>query len=770
MEPFEPLTNKPPTADQSSEDLIGKKRKKTWQIIVAVFFSVILLTRLEDYFLKQGTTENITVLAIFNVLLILLFVLLILITRNLVKLYNERKSKMIGSKFQTKLIFAFLTLVLVPSLLLFFVASKLFSYSIGNWFSLQVEQSLKQTVEVAGDYYALLEEDAFYKARAVESLINANELYRKENRVLLNRFVSDKFLEHRLQGLIVFDNLLKTVVVKVNQTLTTNPKDLDFSDLIKKSVEGEGVSEIRQINGKQVLTVVLPLAQKIGKKVFIWGYVLSLSQISGTTAIKINKIRKTFEDYQKQSLLKIPVTANYYITFLMITLLILFSAIWLGFYMARGITVPIQQLAEGTRRIAGGDLNVKIAVEANDEIALLVDSFNDMMVELNYSRQEIQKGNEELKFTNIELDSRRNHIETILENIGAGVISINKKGRISTLNKAAVEILNIQNPDIKGRSYRNAFDLSYHDPIRDMIRRLSQDNKDTIEEQIELRVGDSNLTLLVKINALKDPGKKYLGLVVVFEDLTHMIKTQKLAAWREVAQGIAHEIKNPLTPIQLNTQRLRKKFRENKEDFARIFDDSIRIIDQEVEGMKELLEQFLRFSRLPAPNPQPNSLHKIIDNVSALYADINKNTFIKKNFDPNLNQINIDSEQFRRVFINLFDNAKDAIGEEGTIEVKTRLIQEKQIACIEFSDTGVGIPSTERGKLFMPYYTTKKRGTGLGLAIVHRIIVDHDGEIKARDNQPKGTTFIIEVPCVPSILHSSRLAKKEDLARGAGIF
>jgi len=770
MEPFEPLISKPPAADRNSEDLIGKKRKKTWQIIVAVFLSVILLTRLEDYFLKQGTTENITVLALFNVLLILLFVLLILITRNLVKLYNERKSKMIGSKFQTKLIFAFLTLVLVPSLLLFFVASKLFSYSIGNWFSLQVEQSLKQTVEVAGDYYTLLEEDAFYKARAVESLINVNELYRKENRVLLNQFVSDKFLEHRLQGLIVFDNLLKTVVIKINQTLTTNPRDLDFSDLIKKSVEGEGVSEIRQINGKQVLTVVLPLAQKIGKKVSIWGYVVSLSQIPGTTAIKINKIRKTFEDYQKQSLLKIPVTANYYITFLMITLLILFSAIWLGFYMARGITVPIQQLAEGTRRIAGGDLNVKIAVEANDEISLLVDSFNDMMVELNYSRQEIQKGNEELKFTNIELDSRRNHIETILENIGAGVISINKKGRISTLNKAAVEILNIQNPDIKGRSYRDAFDLSYHDPIRDMIRRLSQDNKDTIEEQIELRVGDSNLTLLVKINALKDPGKKYLGLVIVFEDLTHMIKTQKLAAWREVAQGIAHEIKNPLTPIQLNTQRLRKKFRESKEDFARIFDDSIQIIDQEVEGMKELLEQFLRFSRLPAPNPQPNSLHKIIDNVSALYADINKNTFIKKNFDPNLNQINIDSEQFRRVFINLFDNAKDAIGEEGTIEVKTRLIQEKQIARIEFSDTGVGIPSTEREKLFMPYYTTKKRGTGLGLAIVHRIIVDHDGEIKARDNNPKGTTFIIEVPCVPSILHNDRIAKKEDIARGAGIF
>ena len=239
-------------------------------------------------------------------------------------------------------------------------------------------------------------------------------------------------------------------------------------------MEGEGVSEIREINNSQALVVVLPLVQKIGKKVSIWGYVVTLSQIPGSTAIKIENIRKTFEDYQKQSLLKIPVTANYYITFLMITLLILFSAIWLGFYMARGITIPIQQLAEGTRRIAEGDMNVKIAVKANDEISILVDSFNRMMDELNYSRQETQNGNEELKLTNIELDSRRNHIETILENIGAGVISINKKGRISTLNKAAVEILKIENPDIKGRSYRDAFDQSFHDPIRSMIRRLSE--------------------------------------------------------------------------------------------------------------------------------------------------------------------------------------------------------------------------------------------------------------------------------------------------------
>ncbi|NIQ02493.1 MAG: PAS domain-containing protein, partial [Nitrospinaceae bacterium] len=342
---------------------------------------------------------------------------------------------------------------------------------------------------------------------------------------------------------------------------------------------------------------------------------------------------------------------SYYITFLLITLLILFSAIWLGFYMARGITIPIQKLAEGTRRIAQGNLDFRIGgFKTSDEIGMLVDSFNRMTAELNEGRRKIQNAHEDLKLTNIELERRRYYIETILENIGAGVISVDKKGRVTTFNKAAGKILNMKAEDVFGASYKDAFDPSFQESVRRMIKQMNEQDREFLEKQMELRVGESNLTLLVNIQVLRDPGRKYLGLVIVFEDLTQMIKAQKISAWKEVAQGIAHEIKNPLTPIQLNTQRLRKKFTEDKKDFGRVFEESIAIISQEVEGMKDLLNEFLRFSRMPTPNPKPTSLHKIIEDISILYADLDKNILIRKNLDPNLTVLNLDAEQIRRVF------------------------------------------------------------------------------------------------------------------------
>jgi len=456
----------------------------------------------------------------------------------------------------------------------------------------------------------------------------------------------------------------------------------------------------------------------------------------------------------------LPVSANYYITFLLITLLILFSAIWLGFYMARGITVPIQQLAEGTRRIAEGDLNFRIGVRATDEIALLVNSFNTMTEELNESRVNTQQANENLKQTNIELDRRRNYIETILDSIGAGVISIDKKGRITTFNKAAERILHLSSEDVFGSNYRDAFDFSYHEPIRKLIQKMNSQTRFSIEEQLELRVDDTNITLLINIQVLAGVSKKYRGMVIVFEDLTHLIKTQKVAAWKEVAQGIAHEIKNPLTPIQLNTQRLKKKYYENREDFARVFDESINIITQEVEGMKDLLNEFLRFSRMPTPDPKPTSLHKIIDDILISYSEHDKKIQIKKNLDPNLAQLTIDSEQIRRVFINLFENATDAIDEGGAIQITTKILDEKKWVRIEFSDNGAGISSVDREKLFLPHFTTKKRGTGLGLAIVNRIIIDHNGIIKVQDNYPKGTTFIIELPYSQTTLKTHKTLPK----------
>lgn len=744
-----PSTIKRQFSQPSEEQIRRRKKRRTQKVIAAIVCALVALTGIENYFLQQKTTapiaNNIAVLAVFNIILILLFVLLVLITRNLIKLYNERKSKIIGSRFQTKLIIAFLILALVPSTLLFMTASKLFTLSIGSWFNLQVEQTLQRSMDVARDYYSHLEQGTLSRARKIEGFIIKDNLFLQKNRNQLQALAEEKVAEYELAGLLVYDQQKQVVVAAYKEENSVHSK-ADYQDLLKESVGGEGVSEIRSTTQGTFLVAMYPLKQTVNEKVLVWGYALTLTPIPQNSLGRIEAIRSTFEDYQQQSILKLPVTGSYYITFLLITLLILFSAIWLGFYMARGITIPIQKLAEGTRRIAEGDLNFKIGVLASDEIGILVDSFNKMTNQLNESQQRTRHANESLKVTNTELEQRHYYIQTILENIGAGVVSVDKKGRVTTFNKAAEKILGVRAEDVFGCSYREAFTPSFHEPIRKMTKEMADQQKGSMEKHVDVKVGEDHLTLQVNIQVLKDPTEKYLGLVIVFDDLTQLIKTQKIAAWKEVAQGIAHEIKNPLTPIQLNTQRLRKKYHENKEDFARVFEESIAIICQEVEGMKDMLNEFQRFSRMPAPNPKPASLHKIIDDVCILYADHEKQMTIKKDFDSDINLIKVDAEQMRRVFINLFENSLDAIEKNGEINITTRLNQKDKQIQIEFSDNGSGIAPEDLNKLFLPHFTTKKRGSGLGLAIINRIIVDHNGTIQVKGKVPKGTRFVIDLP------------------------
>jgi len=665
-------------------------------------------------------------------------------------LYSERKSKILGAKFQTKLIISFLILTLVPSVLLFTVASKLFTFSIGSWFNIKTEKTLQQSMDVAQEYYVSIEKRSLTHIQKIEEFIIQKELFRQLKRWQLNDLIEKKRKEYEIGGIILYDDQYKPIAAKIDKKSAPYVESNDFEDLLKKSIGGEGVSEFRTSSQGHFLIVAKPLTEKIKGKLSIWGYIATLASIPSGTQHKIQAIQNSFESYKRQKFLQFPVSASYYTTFLMITLLILFSAIWLGFYMARGITVPIQLLAEGTRRISEGDLNFKLGINAQDEIGVLVDAFNRMTLKLSDSQSKVEKANQDLKNSNIELEQRRQYIATILDNIGAGVVSINKKGRITTFNKAASEILLMSQLEVAGSRYKNIFDETHLKVIRTIIKEMLIKNKESSEDQLQIRLNDSSLFLLVKAHVLRDPSQRYIGVVIVFEDLTGMIKTQKTAAWKEVAQGIAHEIKNPLTPIQLNAQRLKKKYHEDKKSFHKVFEESIDIISQEVEGMKDLVNEFLRFARMPAPSPKPNSLHKIIDSVNTLYKNNKKNISIKNNYDPNVNEVVIDAEQFRRLFINLYENSIDALKDNGKIEISTQLDFKTKKIHIRFSDDGTGISRADRDSLFLPHFTTKKRGTGLGLAIVNRIVVDHGGTISVQDNQPKGTTFEIQIPRTPN--------------------
>lgn len=736
-----------PQANFPSEEYLKRRKRRTVKIIFLVFTAFILLTAIEAYIQQKSVpsplSNNIIVFGLFNVVIILLCVLVLLICRNLIKLYFERRSSASGAKFQTKLVLSFVTLALVPSALLFIVASELFSYSIDSWFNVQVETSLKQSLIVAQSYYKKHEKNSILFARKLGQIVSRKDLLAEKNHDALFNLARKKRIEYGVDA-IKISTKNKAIVEIFNPEIQGTIFLDDFSELVQKGFNKITTSELRFVNQTYMIVGVSPVLSENNPEV--QGVVLIAYYIPRSMISRINEIQRIFEDYKEQKLLKNPVKAGYISTFLMITLLILFSATWFGFYLARGITVPIQELAEGTKAIAEGNLEFKIDVKANDEIGVLVDSFNRMADNLRQGKIKIENATEKLKKTNIELDKHGKYMEAVLENIGAGVISIDQTGKITMINKAAVNILKIPVKDYSETNYKEFFEMSLLEPVRSLVKKMSRDRMESIEKEINVTVEGATLTLLTSVSVLKNNQDNYLGLVFVFDDLTELIRTQKIAAWREAARDFAHEIKNPLTPIQLSTQRLQKKFRENASDFKKVFEESTETIVSEVNGMKELLNEFSKFARMPESSPRPCSLHDIIDDTIKLYNGVKRNVKIVKLFDPKIKLINIDNEQIKRVLVNLIDNAIDAMNGGGQIEIGTYLDDSKGRVKVKISDCGEGIKPEDHVKLFVPYFTTKKRGTGLGLAIANRIVKDHNGVIKAIPNKSKGTTFLIELP------------------------
>jgi two-component system nitrogen regulation sensor histidine kinase NtrY len=416
---------------------------------------------------------------------------------------------------------------------------------------------------------------------------------------------------------------------------------------------------------------------------------------------------------------------------LMVTLLIIFSATWFGFHLAKDITVPIKEMAEATHRIASGDLNFRIQMKAADEIGMLVQSFNQMTQDLHVSR--------------MELEQRKKYMEIVLKNVAAGVISIDEKGRITTVNTPAEQMLEVSAEAILDKDFSSVLDREFVEPIEELSLEMKSSQRDSIEKQIALTLKGKSLSLLINLTALKDEEGAPMGVVAVFDDLTQLIKAQRMAAWREVARRIAHEIKNPLTPIQLSAERLRKRYLEKLQEDGTVFDECTRTIIKQVEELKSMVNEFSNFARMPAAVPAPNHLNEIIQETLILFQEAHKH--VRFEFIPHeLPVLNIDREQMKRVMINLIDNSITATGSNGEVRIQTHYDPKLQTVRLEVSDNGVGITDEDKRRLFEPYFSTKKSGTGLGLTIVNTIIADHHGYIRVHDNEPKGTTFLIDLP------------------------
>jgi two-component system nitrogen regulation sensor histidine kinase NtrY len=370
-------------------------------------------------------------------------------------------------------------------------------------------------------------------------------------------------------------------------------------------------------------------------------------------------------------------------------------------------------------------------MKAADEIGMLVQSFNQMTGDLQTNR--------------MELEQRKKYMEIVLKSVAAGVISIDENGMITTINTSAEQMLEVKGEEVLEKKFSDVLAPEVVERMEELLRELRSSRKDAIRKQITVNLKGKILSLLINMTPLKDEEGKPLGVVAVFDELTQLIRAQRMAAWREVARRIAHEIKNPLTPIQLSAQRLRKRYLETLKDDGTVFDECTRTIVKQVEELKKMVNEFSNFARMPASDPTPNHLNEVIQETLVLFQEAHKNVHFQ--FVPHdLPILNIDRDQMKRVMINLVKNSLAAIDKEGEVLIRTDYDSQKQVVRLEVSDDGCGIPDEDKGRMFEPYFSTKKSGTGLGLTIVNAIISDHNGYIRVRDNGPKGTTVLIELP------------------------
>jgi two-component system nitrogen regulation sensor histidine kinase NtrY len=440
-----------------------------------------------------------------------------------------------------------------------------------------------------------------------------------------------------------------------------------------------------------------------------------------------------------------PVKVSHYLSLVVVTLLTLMAAIWLAFYMAREITTPIRQLAEGTLKVAGGDYDFHIDQEGKDEIGFLVQSFNKMTQDLQASQSELAQALDRLRRSLAEQEAQKRYMEILLKNVAAGVIGIDPQGRITNINDSAAQILQVDRDQVLGREARSLLPPGEFERLAEVAATARRSGR-TVQKPVQLTYADKTLHLVLKATALKDEQGQDLGLVVVFEDLTELERAQRQAAWREVARRIAHEVKNPLTPIKLAAQRLRRRYLGKVPDDGRIIDECTQIISDQVDEIKNLVNEFSRFARLPHLSLAPHDLNALVQDILSRYQEVQPRVSLHFTPDPNLPEILLDQEQLKRVLLNLLDNALASLPDGGEISLEVRGEPEADRVRLVVADTGVGIPDRDKARIFEPYFSTKRGGTGLGLAIVNSIVADHDGQIRVEDNHPRGTRFVIELP------------------------
>ncbi|HTY56922.1 MAG TPA: ATP-binding protein [Candidatus Binataceae bacterium] len=715
------------------------KRRRRERIAVAAATVILVIfaaaqTSLPPLSHHTSLSSNLAVILLFDLSVLLLGLLLFLVTRNIAKVIFERRRGLLGSKLQARLVFGFVAVALLPSAFLFYVAESFLRSNIDALFNPEYERVLDDSMEIAKTYYLNSANEALHYARLLAEQVASQKLLDGNKRAELKRFVETKQQEYNLGTVEVFSGDRSLLVLALSPRVPTGTGIAPDSPLLTRTLSGHSTTHTEAFGKADIIRGTAPVYWPPESETVIGAVVVDYF-VPRSLAKHAATISQSFEDYLQLRILKQPIFHSYVLVLALIGLVVVLLASWYGVYLARGITGPIKLLAGGTHAIGGGDLDYEIQPMGEDEIGQLVRSFNQMTADLRASRAELER--------------RRRYTETLLRNVSAGVVALDRDNAVRTINPCAERLLGVTADGVLNRNYSEAFSPELTAALEEII--VSLPNRGDFRSSIKLgSAGETELTTTATPLYDEDGGK--LGIVLFFEDVSQIAKVERMEAWREVARRIAHEIKNPLTPIQLSAERLRRQMGAQPNGGAALLDECTRTILSEVEDLKHLVNEFSGFARMPHLNPVLGDLNALAEETTNQFREAHPQVEFVLDLDRALPAIAIDREALKRALVNLIDNAitasasSNGSGERMRIEVRTALERSSGVVTLEVCDNGPGVDPRLRTRIFEPYFSTKQGGGGLGLAIVSAIVADHHGFVRMRDNRPRGSRFILEFP------------------------
>jgi len=731
------------------------KRSRTPAIVglsIAVFLLFATIFSQATFnltFLQPDTSEETLIFAALSALIFLLFVALtFVLLRILLRLYAERKTGAMGSKLRSRMVMGALLLSLGPVIFLFLFSYGLINRSIEKWFSRPVEDVQYRTGVVASlltDYAA---DNARVEAERIASSPAARKSFETDNFTL----VMEEFRrsEVSLQGGFAFAVAEGRAEASFH---APQPWPLLRDHLPMKEAGGTKPKAFDILGKSYVLgrAVVGPAGQ-----------ILVAMPLPANYSAALADIEQAQQQYQELRKQRRRLRRTYLGYLLLLTVGVLFASTWLALYLSKMVTRPLLALAEATQEISRGHLDYRVDVQVGSEIGQLVNSFNQMAADLEASRASIEASRADLADVNVQIEQRNRHIETILESIPTGVLSLDASRHVVHMNGAFERLLHLD--PSPARAARTLDELFPEDVTADLAHLLRKaDRMGTTTSQMEIVTSRVNLNVAVTVASLdstaraQEPMAQRMGYVVVLEDITDLLRAQKQTAWSEVARRVAHEIKNPLTPIALSAERIRRHLERGAPPDAaslKIIRNCVDTIGSSVQTVRTLVDEFATLARFPASRPMPSDINSIVESALLMFDGRLSGIRVRKILATDLPAVHADPDAIRRAIANLVDNAAEAM--QGSmvkeIVISTALAGERDSVEIVLSDTGHGVTPALKEKLFLPYFSTKKRGTGLGLAIVSRIIEDHHGSIRVEENDPIGTRFIVELPVAAAMV------------------